>query len=136
MVSQAVVLSHESYHLDLAISAWLASKSKLSDSARTHRNYVDVITAFRAALQRASLDLDSSTPDVALVAQAWASKAFGGVSDVSPSTYNQRLAVLSSFYTFARKRQLLDVPNPIELVERRKVHSFGSAPSLSVNTFR
>src|SRR5260370_40995334 len=97
MVSQAVVLSHESYALELAISAWLDSKSKLSDSARTHRNYVNVITAFRAALQRASLDLDSSTPDVALVAQAWASKDLGGVSDASPSTYNQRITVLSSF---------------------------------------
>src|SRR5258706_12781219 len=134
MHSQAVVLSHESYPLELAISAWLDSKSKLSNSARTHRNYVDVITAFRAALQRADMDLDSSTPDVALVAQAWASKSFGGLSDVSAATYNQRLAVLSSFYTFARKRQLLDIPNPIELVERRKVQSYGSANTLSIST--
>ncbi len=134
MHSQAVVLSHESYPLELAISAWLDSKSKLSNSARTHRNYVDVITAFRAALQRADMDLDSSTPDVALVAQAWASKSFGGLSDVSAATYNQRLAVLSSFYTFARKRQLLDIPNPIELVERRKVQSYSSATPLSIST--
>src|SRR5258705_5212542 len=134
MHSQAVVLSHESYPLELTVSAWLDSKSKLSGSARTHRNYADVITAFRAALQRADMDLDSPTPDVRLVAQAWASKSFGGLSDVSAATYNQRLAVLSSFYTFARKRQLLDVPNPIELVERRKVQSYGSATPLSVST--
>lgn len=132
--SQAVVLSQQSYPVELAISAWLDSKSKLSNSARTHRNYVDVMTAFRAALQRADMDLDSPIPDVALVAQAWASKDFGGVSDVSAATYNQRLAVLSSFYTFARKRQLLDVPNPIELVERRKVQSYGSATPLSIST--
>src|SRR5258708_2009315 len=80
------------------------------------------------------MDLDSPTPDVRLVAQAWASKSFGGLSDVSAATYNQRLAVLSSFYTFARKRQLLDIPNPIELVERRKVQSYASAVPLSIST--
>src|SRR5258707_15265872 len=133
MHSQAVVLSHESYPFELTISAWLDSKSKLSGSARTHRNYADVITPLRAALQRADMGLDSSTPEVRLVAQAWASKSFGGLSDVSAPTYNQRLAVLSSFYTFARKRQLLEVPNPIELVERRRVQSYGSATSLSVS---
>ena len=134
MHSQTVVLSHESYPLELAVSAWLDSKSKLSNSTRTHRNYVDAITAFRAALQRAGMDLDSPTPDIALVAQAWASKSFGGLSDVSAATYNQLLAVLSSFYTFARKRQLLDMPNPIELVERRKVQSYGSATPLNIST--
>src|SRR5258708_22016596 len=82
------------------------------------------------------MDLDSPTPDVRLVAQAWASKSFGGLSDVSAATYNQRLAVLSSFYTFARNRQLLDVPNPIELVERRQVQSYVSATPLSASTLR
>ena len=133
MHSHAVVLSHESYPLELTVSAWLDSKSKLSGSARTHRNYVDVITAFRAALQRADMDLDSPTPDVRLMAQAWASKSFDGLSNVSAATYNQRLAVLSSFYTFARNRQLLDVSNPIELVGRRKLQSYGSATPLSAS---
>ncbi|MBN9392271.1 MAG: tyrosine-type recombinase/integrase [Chloroflexi bacterium] len=53
------------------------------------------------------------------------------VNEVSPATYNQRLAILSSFYGYARRQGLLTGENPIGRVERRPVHLYGDASALS-----
>ncbi len=50
---------------------------------------------------------------------------------VSPATYNQRLAILSSFYSYARRHGLLTGENPIGRVERRPVHLYGDASALA-----
>ncbi len=50
---------------------------------------------------------------------------------VSPATYNQRLAILSSFYSYARRQGLLTGENPIGRVERRPVHIYGDASALA-----
>lgn len=50
---------------------------------------------------------------------------------VSPATYNQRLAILSSFYSYARRQGLLTGENPIGRVERRPVHLYGDASALA-----
>jgi integrase len=73
-------------------------------------------------LQTGRLDLDSDPRAVALAAQGWA-----GQGAPAPATFNQRLAILSSFYSFARKRGLLAVENPIGLVERRPVQAYATA---------
>lgn len=52
---------------------------------------------------------------------------------VSPATYNQRLAILSSFYGYARRQGLLTSENPIGRVERRPVHLYGDAAALAYN---
>jgi site-specific recombinase XerD len=59
---------------------------------------------------------------VALLAQGYAGQSTKGV-DVSPVTFNQRLAILSSFYTDTMKRDVLtrNPRNPITLVDRRPV---------------
>jgi integrase len=54
-----------------------------------------------------------------------------GEREVGPATYNQRLAIVSSFYSFSRKRQLLILDNPVSLVDRRKVQAYGSAVALT-----
>jgi hypothetical protein len=43
---------------------------------------------------------------------------------VSNSTYNQRLAILSSWYTFIQQVNKLDIPNPIKDVARRNVPAY------------
>jgi integrase len=88
---------------------------------------VSAIASFRAVLQAAGLDLDADPRAAALAAQGWA-----GQGTPAASTYNQRLAIVSSFYTFARKRGLLAVENPIGLVERRAVQAYRgvSAPNV------
>ena len=57
------------------------------------------MTAFRALLRGRGQDLDGDPAALALLAQAWA-----GTGAPSPATYNQRLAILSSFYKFGRKQ--------------------------------
>src|SRR5689334_7390654 len=92
--------------IDVAIEAWLHAKGKRSGSLKTSRAYVDTISAFRAALRDGEYDLDSDPRAVSLAAQGWAGQSLRGDREVSASTFNQRLAILSSFYGYARKQGL------------------------------
>lgn len=112
--------------LDLAIAAWLDSKAGRSGSKHTARIYETTLADFRTRLQAGGLDLDADPRAVALAAQGWA-----GLNSPAPSTFNRRLAVLSSFYSFARKRGMLDRENPIGLVERRPVQSYAGIEALT-----
>jgi integrase len=51
---------------------------------------------------------------------------------VAATTTNQRLAILSSFYTFARKRRMLpaDLGNPIELIQKPKMEAYEDVRAL------
>src|SRR5689334_13663326 len=108
---------------------WLATKAGRSGSVKTARAYRDALRSFRARLLDAGLDLlmftdDSKVnapPAVALRAQAWAGEPGTGVHcgrDVTPATYNQKLAILSSFYRYAIQQGITG-ENPINRVERR-----------------
>lgn len=110
--------------LDLAIAAWLDAKAKRTGSAKTATAYATTIAAFRALLRDHGLDLDGNPALVALVAQGWA-----GRGDPAPATFNQKLAILSSFYSYAIKRDLLTGSNPISRVDRRPVQGYvGASP--------
>lgn len=112
------------------IAAWLAAKAGRSGSVKTERAYTDAARSFRATLQAVGHDLDADAAAVALVAQAWAAQG-----DPAPSTFNQRLAIISSLYSYAEKRRLL-VSNPIRLVERRTVQGYAAAVPLDAGTIR
>ena len=125
--------------LDQAIAAWLHAKAGRSGSRKTTATYTDTIAAFRAVLQAARLDLDSDPRAVALAAQGWAATRAPnsrGQGDVSPSTYNQRLATLSSFYRYAKKLGLLTGENPIDRVDRRSVQAYASAAPIDKAALR
>lgn len=117
--------------LELAIASWLDAKAGRSGSPHTARIYRTGFADFRAALHRTGLELDADPRAVALAAQAWASHG-----NPAGATYNLRLAVLSSFYLFARKQGLLDRENPIALVERRPEQSYGQATALTPDYVR
>ena len=119
---QIVAFAPSAAALDVAVAAWLDAKGNKSGSLRTRRAYTDTLGAFRDTLRAAGLDLDSDPRTIALAAQGWA-----GRDTPAPSTYNQRLAILSSFYVFARKRGLIDGENPISLIDRRTVHEYANA---------
>lgn len=129
----AVVATAE---IDLAVAAWIDAKCKRSRKTRTA--YQDTITQFRAALQHKGLDLDTlaradgqgrnQRREVTLIAQAFASFSTRGHT-VAPATFNQRLSILSSFYTYAHKRDFLD-HNPIDPIDRLKVQPYARAQAL------
>jgi site-specific recombinase XerD len=103
--------------LQECIAAWLDEKKGRTMSAKTERAYTDAIEQFRSMLRSAGYDLDSDPRTVSLAAQGYAGRSATG-GQVSPSTFNQRLAILSSFFTYAIKRGVC-AHNPIDLVDRR-----------------
>jgi len=114
--------------LDLAISAWLDVKFHKSTSMKTRKAYEDTITQFRAGLEREGLDLDSDRAQVSLLAQAFAGFSARG-KQVKGATFNHRLAVLSSFYSYAKKRDLVE-HNPMEWIDRAKVQAYAGVQPL------
>ncbi len=125
-------LTHCQFSLDSAIAEWVAQKRIRTGSEKTRQAYEDTMQAFRAFLSSGGLDLLSNPVDVARVAAIWASmrneKSRKPGQDVSPSTYNQRLAILSSFYTFLNENYKLDpaMPNPIETVKKHPVQAYAA----------
>lgn len=131
--------------VDVAIAVWLHAKAGRSNSHETHSAYSETLAAFRARLQTLGMDLNtpisnlSEPHPIALAAQAWAFQRADGVTPVAGATANQRLAILSSFYTFAARRRLLAapdglplaIPNPISEVERAKVQAYANVQALS-----
>jgi integrase/recombinase XerD len=130
--TQALTTIVESSHLDLAISAWLHKHGKREDGehTRTSKAYEETMQQFRAGLQRQGLDLDSDPGKVALLAQAFAHGSTRG-RQVKATTANLRLAILSSFYGYAKKLKFLE-ENPIDLLDREKVQEYASAQALDV----
>lgn len=119
--------------VDVAISGWLHVKFQRSKSRKTQTAYETTIFQFRAFLRDQGLDLDHLSKDerrkVALSAQAFASMTGTGDRHVAQSTYNQRLAIISSFYKYAVRNELLEY-NPIAQVERAKVQAYAKASAL------
>jgi integrase len=92
-------------------------------------------------LQQGGLDLLSNPTDVARVAAVWAaerdpkSRRQGKIAD---STYNQRLAIISSWYSFVSKVYGVDIVNPVAgtLVEKRRVQAYAYAEPLHADDVR
>ena len=122
--------------LALAVAAWIDAKAKRSGSRRTPQIYHATLVSFRTALQQVGLDLDSDSRAVALIAQAWSAQRvphpngqYLRPGQASTATIQQRLAVLSSFYTYAQRLGLLD-ENPILRVERPRRESYAATAGL------
>ena len=142
------------FTIDAAIAEWITQK-KTTGSARTATEYERTMESFRRFLAPGGLDVLPITAqseeqvsrhaiDIARVAGMWAntrmparlkkdgcaSARFDAASAVSSSMFNQRLAILSSFYTFVQDTYKLKIPNPIKDVKRRKVQAYKAADSI------
>src|SRR5882762_3099924 len=113
-----VVLSIEE-----AIVAWLDESFRLSRSEKTKQAYEKTLADFRLYLQRNQLDLGSDYKAVAWLARQWVDTRSQSQLNqrrdkpISKNTYLQRLAIVSSFYRFAVREDVL-VRNPIETIKR------------------
>src|SRR5260370_35752873 len=89
----------------------------------------------RGVVATGGCDLQSNPVDVDRLAPIWASvrtlrrnQPAGDLNKpVSASTYNQRLAILSSWYTFVQETYHLTIPSPIKDVKKRPVQAYAAA---------
>lgn len=133
MGTESVALAPESQFAGI-IQGWLAAKFTHSNSTKTQQAYSDTIGKFVAALRQQGRDLDSEHSAVAATAQAFAGFSARG-KQVAGATYNQRLAILSSFYEYAIRMEVLH-HNPIARLDRAKVQQYAGAQPLSPATTR
>lgn len=113
------------------IEDWLTTSK--SDSEKTRKARRETLAQFCKALAAAGLRLESPAAAVASFAARWAARsAKGEAVKVAPSTYNQRIALLSSFYAYAIAHEAIPGPNPLvkELVERKTVGKKDAAQHL------
>lgn len=116
--------------LNLLIEEWLLEKYRQTQSMKTRETYRSILYQYRAALQQQGLDLDRVDCLAALVTTARLYSTFSARGkEVKVATSNLRLAVLSSFYEFAQRNDLLDV-NPIDKIKRGKTRRYQGAHAL------
>lgn len=125
----ALIVPTRDYPVDLAISAWLHAKHQRSRSDMTRAKYAALLDSYRATCREGGYDLDGPTRELATILQGWAGAA-RRPSGVKPTTYNLRVAVVSSFYRYTRRMGHLDVENPADRVERAVVESYAGARPL------
>lgn len=130
-LTQYLTQQKERMTLDQCIHAWLDAKKGRSGSAKTYTAYNNGLTEFRAMLQNTNRDLDADASIIAPLAQGWAGICKREGETISAATYNQRLAILSSFYRYAIKHEVLPNVNPIERVERHVVSNKGKAHAIA-----
>lgn len=122
------------FTLEKAMLEWLYQKRVTkSDSNKTNTAYRETFQSFQNTLQLANLDILSNPIDITRIATIWASQRSNNAkkqSNVSDATYNQRLAIISSFYTFLQKTYKLDIVNPIKDVPKRSVQAYAYAMPL------
>src|SRR5438876_5874836 len=119
--------------LDQSILAWL--NEKRADSERTCRAYELTLNDFRAVLHKVGLDLDSEPALVAPLAQGWARHSAREGVTVTPTTFNQRRSIVSSFYKYAITYEVLAY-NPMERVRRQKLGKKDAARPLASSTIK
>lgn len=128
VATSAAPFAQSTFSLDQMITLWLHEKKNRTRSAETERAYAGRLSEFRTVLQVIGLDLDSDPQRVALAAQDWANHTdrvdeHGKPIPIASATYNQRLAILSSFYHTAIKRGFL-IANPITIIDRRSMEDY------------
>lgn len=130
METKALSTEVTSSDLDVIILGWLDAKFRRSKSNRTKTTYEEMLKDFRKGLRKAGLDLDSKEKhelaQIALLAQAFAGGSKKPDREVSSSTYNTRLSVISSFYEYAIRQTVLEV-NPIARIDRAKIQQYAKA---------
>lgn len=118
----------------LSIEEWLLDKYALTQSKSTETTYRDIVTSLRTYLREKGLDLDSPANEIASSIQLWASLRASGSKrqgSVAPSTYNQRIAAISSFYRWAIEKGIYTDSNPTEQLARASVQKYAHARVLN-----
>ena len=105
-----------------AVAAWIEESYKISRSEKTKKTYQDTIVSFQKYLTRSGYSLGSDYRIIARLARQWVderSQTPNPYKDkpIAKSTYFQRLSIVSSYYRFAVREDVLP-RNPIEAIKR------------------
>ncbi|MBA2395935.1 MAG: tyrosine-type recombinase/integrase [Ktedonobacteraceae bacterium] len=122
-----------------AIELWLDDKYSLTQSTCTEETYRETLLSLRAYLQERGIDLDSMVPDITPYIQAWAGQRVSTSKrqgDIAPSTYNQRIAAVSSFYGWASAHGVYEGSNPAAQLARATVRKYAKARTLDPQLVR
>jgi len=122
---------HQQLSMEQAALEWLKTKAARTNSAKTERAYKSALVYFTLHLEKNRCTLDSDPRTVARLAQEWADLPIKAET-VSTSTRNQRLAIISSYYTYAVKHGAC-AENPIQYVERPPRVVEHAAPHLDMS---
>ncbi|HET8842015.1 MAG TPA: tyrosine-type recombinase/integrase [Ktedonobacteraceae bacterium] len=121
------------------IETWLHENYPPTYGESTAAIYGKVLFSFRAYLRERGLDLDSPKEQLTQAIQDWAGSRVQGSKhqgNVSPATYNQRIAAIDSFYTWVSKRDGSTWSNPARSLGRNKIQKYGAAAALDVQQVR
>jgi site-specific recombinase XerD len=121
--------------LQQAIAGWLAEKEGKSASKKTKTAYQEGLDDFQEVLQQVGLSLDSAPALVAPILQGWAASSKREGEEIAPATYNQRKAIISSFYQYAIIHEVLMV-NPAKRVQPRTISKKNAARPIAVSTVK
>ena len=128
--------------IDGSVEEWLYRKKiTKSGSTKTQTAYKNTIDSLRHTLQRGGLDLLSDPKDVGRVAAVWAAQRVptshlaknGEDPEVAATTYNQRCAIVSSWYAFVHKVYGINVDNPIATIDKKRVQDYRYAEPLDAD---
>lgn len=121
------------------IASFVKAKFARTQSTKTAKAYVETLGAFRHHLRECGLDLvadlrgksveeiDRFRIQLAEAARDYAILSARPGKFVAKSTRNQRLAIISSFYVYAAQNLKILFANPLEMVERSRVESYGNS---------
>ena len=122
--------TEQSGRLDLLIQEWLLEKYRQTQSVMTRDSYRTTLNQYRAALQQQGLDLDRVDFLDKLVTTARLFSTFSARGkEVAIATSNLRLSILSSFYEFALRNDLVSI-NPIDKIKRGKTQRYQGAHAI------
>jgi integrase len=122
--------TEQSGRLDLLIQEWLLEKYRQTQSVMTRDSYRTTLNQYRAALQQQGLDLDRVDFLDKLVTTARLFSTFSARGkEVAIATSNLRLSILSSFYEFALRNDLVSI-NPIDKIKRGKSRRYQGAHAM------
>jgi len=121
------------------IDAWLLHGYPCASGESTPHIYRKILTSLRVYLQAQGLDLHSPQSQLTPQIQTWANLRTSGSKwrgEVAPATYNQRMAAINGFYTWATQNAVYTDVNPVEQLGRQAVQKYAASSALDVQQVR
>lgn len=121
------------------IENWLLQNYPPTAHEATPVIYRKILTSLRAYLRARDLDLDSPAHQLRSQIATWATLRTPGSKrqgSVAPATYNQRIAAVNGFYTWAGTHNHATWSNPTEELSRNSIRKYAGSKALDIHQIR